>query len=314
MFIISVGCERPTDLRSYDDGIPPAVPTGLSVYYEADGEVGIEWRRNIEADLKGYNIYRKIGGADYLKIDSTSRNYYFDDSLEYNITYYYKITAADIRGRESNYSNEVSASPVNKYAPQIPRGLIINARNWESQLSINLKWNFNNESDIAAYQIYRGLEPDFTADSLTFLAATINNSFSDTSDLSFYTMYYFKLRAVDKGGLVGGTTTAVGDQILEAPELIFPQNNTSVNYFKDFRIKTINIPAEYEIIVQTNFFYGIFWRKRFLTDVINDTINVAFTPPYLEANREYYWRAVTYTVSDEMPNSVSRLFNFTVKP
>lgn len=314
ILMLTAGCERPTDLRTYDDGIPPAVPAGIIVYYEADGEVGIEWRRNTEADLKGYNIYRKVGDSDYTKIDSTTRNYYFDDSLEYNLTYYYKISATDIWGRESNLSNEVSAAPINKYAPQIPRGLIVNARNWEAQLSINLKWNFNNESDIAEYRIYRGLEPGFTPDSLTFLAATINNSFNDTSDLSFYTMYYYKLRAVDKGGLVGGISSVVGDLILEAPELIFPKNNSTVEYFQHFKIKTINIPAEYEIIVQTNFFYGIFWRKRFFTDVVNDTISVAFTTPYIEANRQYYWRVVTYTVSSEMPNSVSRLYNFTVKP
>ena len=63
--MILIGCERPTDANQKDDGIPPAVPTGVQISYAADGEILIEWLSNSEVDLKGYNVYRKVDTTDY---------------------------------------------------------------------------------------------------------------------------------------------------------------------------------------------------------------------------------------------------------
>jgi hypothetical protein len=71
--------------------IPPAVPTGLYVYYASDVEIKIDWQSSSKGDIKEYNIYRRTDSTESKKNDYTSDSYYFDDSLEYNMTYYYKI-------------------------------------------------------------------------------------------------------------------------------------------------------------------------------------------------------------------------------
>ena len=73
-----------------------------------------------ESDLKGYNIYRKTNSTDYVFLTFTANSYWFDDSLSYTEKYFYKISAIDIWGEESQRSEEVSATPVNRYNPQKP--------------------------------------------------------------------------------------------------------------------------------------------------------------------------------------------------
>ncbi|MCC6549305.1 MAG: hypothetical protein IT279_04470, partial [Ignavibacteriaceae bacterium] len=51
------GCERLPVSPPGSDTFPPAVPSGLQVSYEADGEVELVWENNYEPDLKAYSIY-----------------------------------------------------------------------------------------------------------------------------------------------------------------------------------------------------------------------------------------------------------------
>ncbi len=83
--------------------------------------------------------------------------------------------------------------------------------------------------------------------------------------------------------------------------------------FSEFKIKTIKVPATYEIIVQENQFFGSFWDKQFASNVTNDTISVNFDPPYLYSKQTYYWRVAVYTTSNSEPNSISKQFQFTIK-
>ena len=152
--IIFLGCNRTNQIVG-DSGIPPAVPTGLRVYYSSDGEIGIDWNSSPEPDVKGYNIYRRTEFTSAVKVAFVNDNFFFDDSLEYDTVYYYKVTAINLWNRESDSSAEVSAKPQNIYNPQKPVGLQINARNWEGDLSVYIYWLRNDESDIAGYNVYR---------------------------------------------------------------------------------------------------------------------------------------------------------------
>ena len=95
------GCERPTDTVD-GSNIPPAVPTGLYVYYASDGRITIDRQSSGERDVKGYNIYRRTDSTESKKIDYTSDSYYFDDSLEYNVIYYYKIYLGSRNSQDPN--------------------------------------------------------------------------------------------------------------------------------------------------------------------------------------------------------------------
>lgn len=311
---IHIGCERPTDANQKDDGIPPAVPTGVQISYAYDGEILIEWIPNAEIDLKGYNVYRKTNKTDFVFITFTPNSYWFDDSLSYDEEYFYGISAVDIWSEESQRSAEVSAIPINRFNPQKPRYITINARNWEGKISVFLNWELSIESDIAGYNVYRSLNPSFTADSNNFVGFTRDIQFNDTTNILFYKDYYYKIRTVDRAGLLSDESSLISDQVYEMTAQIFPLNNSLNNYFNYFLIKSIKIPANYRIQVQTNEYYGEFWSKEFSSSSVDDTIQIEFNPPYLYPYVYYYWRVITFSNNSSEPNSISPLYKFKVKP
>ena len=278
--LLNSACERSTETID-NPGIPPAVPIGLRVYYASDGEVTIDWQSNSENDVTGYNIYRRTDSTESTKIAYTSDSYYFDDSLSYNVTYHYKITAVSLWDRESGFSDEVSATPINRYRPQKPTGLQINARNWEGEISIFLKWATGYESDVKGYNIYKSNLPGFASDSSNFIAFTSGVNFSDTLNIDLYTNYYYRIRAV--------------------------------GVYNEFLIKAIQVPASYRIGLQTNKYFGEIWSATIETDVTDDTLRINFNPYSLQFYKTYYWRVATYSGNSQDPNSISKLFAVTFK-
>jgi len=292
---------------------PPAVPVGLKVVFADDGSIGLFWQSNAEADLNGYIVYRSTDSIKFAAINFTTYNYYVDDSLNYNTNYYYRITAVNIGDKESLPSNIVSGKPINLYPPSMPQGLNINARNWQGKISVYLSWNSNYEGDIAGFNIYRSLSPNFNADSSNLIGFSTGIDFSDTVNLKLYTQYYYCIRAVDKGNLISTHSSVVYDEIYGIPEIVFPEDGAETTYFSSFVIKAVNVPANYKIVVQDNEFYGTFWNTGFYSSVVNDTISVIFNPDYVNTNVPYYWRVLTYSPNSSQPNSVSPLYKFVIK-
>lgn len=312
LLLLYNGCERPTETTD-DSNIPPAVPAGLYIYYASDGEITIDWSSTNEGDVKGYNIYRRTDSTESKKIDYTSDSYYFDDSLNYNVTYFYKITSVNIRDRESGFSNEVSATPINRYKPFKPLGSQINGRNWEGDISIFIKWSQGYESDIKGYNVYRSISQGFISDSSNIIGFTNGNSFSDTLNINFYTNYFYKIRAVDKGNLISDESNEVSDLVLEIPGVIYPKDNSTVRPFNQFLIKPIHVPATYRIGLQTNQYFDEVWSTTVETSITDDTLKIDFTPSTLEINKTYYWRIATYSGISQDPNSISKLYSVIFK-
>lgn len=317
LLIITIGwagCDRKLEINEPDDGLAPAVPSASRVYYSSDGSVGIEWIRNSEADLKGYNIYRSINDSlHFIPAGFTTDDYFIDDSLEYDSTYFYYITAVDRRNLESIPGSVLSARPINRYLPLYPRNFIVNARNWDEQPVFFLSWDPGRESDIYGYKIYRSITADFNPDSSSYLAFSTETVFADTSTPEFYKIYYYRVTALDKGGLESKESGLDSDLLLEMPLPVFPANDTTVPFFDHFRIKTAAAPARYLIILQGNKYFGELWRAEISSTIINDTIDIPLTYYYLEANKTYYWRVAAFTNDNTDPNSFSELFNFKIK-
>lgn len=308
------GCERLTIPVNNSENIPPAVPTNLSIFYASDGEVILNWRSNNESDLLGYNIYKRTNKTNFVKIDFTANNYYYDLNLDYNETYYYKISAINNDNLESLQSDSVTAQPINRYKPALPKYLAINARNWQGNLSVFLKWRPNYEYDIKQYNIYRGTTQSFEADSLSLTGSSGNFFYEDTSQLHIGTIYYYKVRAVDKGGLISESSTSVSDEIYPMAELISPINNSLLEYITQFKFLSLPFNATYKLVVQTNEYSGEIWSKTFQSDISNDTINVDFDFYGIEYGTKYYWRVLTYSNNGTDANSISPLATFILKP
>ena len=95
----------PTDL------IPPGAPEGLVAIPLKEG-IELNWRKNREPDLLGYQVYRrKVGERDYQKLTPGPlvKEIYLDQNVELNQEYDYVVTALDnsVHSNESPHSEEV---------------------------------------------------------------------------------------------------------------------------------------------------------------------------------------------------------------
>ncbi|GEM_PF-2629931 len=83
--------------------------------------------------------------------------------------------------------------------PAAPTGLVA----FKGNGKVTLKWNKNTEADMLRYRIYRSTAPNPTAkiDSTT---GGINDTSKVISGLVNGTLYYFRVTAVDTGGMVSG--------------------------------------------------------------------------------------------------------------
>ncbi|WP_138429556.1 fibronectin type III domain-containing protein [Fodinibius saliphilus] len=100
-----------------DNTNTPSAPTNLSGL-SGDQEIKLNWDSNSEDDLGGYNLYRstssfsEISGMDPVNGGSLISNATFtDNKLENGTTYYYRLTAVNNDGEESNLSTELEITP-----------------------------------------------------------------------------------------------------------------------------------------------------------------------------------------------------------
>jgi hypothetical protein len=99
------------------DVFPPSVPAGLQAAYSGEGQkpfIDLIWAPVTNADLAGYNLYRsEAGGAavgQIVKLNSelVKSPSYRDSAVASGKTYTYSVSAVDVRGNESQRSEEAS--------------------------------------------------------------------------------------------------------------------------------------------------------------------------------------------------------------
>lgn len=97
------------------DVFPPAVPSGLQAVFSGPGQapfIDLIWAPVTDADLAGYNIYRREAdnapvriNAELVKVPA-----YRDAQVGGGNTYFYSVSSVDVRGNESARSAEASES------------------------------------------------------------------------------------------------------------------------------------------------------------------------------------------------------------
>jgi len=107
------GDDTPTLTVSAHDVFPPATPTGLQVVFSGPGQklfLDLVWHPNREADFAGYNVYRHEPDSDPVKINSEliKSPAFRDSNVLAGHTYFYSVSALDVRGNESPRSEEAS--------------------------------------------------------------------------------------------------------------------------------------------------------------------------------------------------------------
>jgi hypothetical protein len=94
-------------------GTTRAVPVTLTLNAPSSSSVTLTWKANKESDLAGYRVYRAtasgVYGAPIATIQGNTTSY-LAAGLQFGTTYFFVVTAFDIAGNESEFSNEVSKS------------------------------------------------------------------------------------------------------------------------------------------------------------------------------------------------------------
>jgi hypothetical protein len=97
------------------DIFPPAQPTGLQAVYSGPGQkafIDLTWAPNTDADLAGYDVYRHENGQAPAKINSAlvKTPSFRDDNAQPGHTYFYSVSAIDLRWNQSPRSEKTSES------------------------------------------------------------------------------------------------------------------------------------------------------------------------------------------------------------
>jgi len=107
------GDDSPVQKVLANDIYPPAVPSGLQAVFSGPGQppfVDLLWAPDTDADLAGYNVYRREENGQPHKINTqlVKTPAYRDENVASGKTYWYSVSAADLRGNESALSAEAS--------------------------------------------------------------------------------------------------------------------------------------------------------------------------------------------------------------
>ena len=97
------------------DVFPPAVPSGLQAVFSGPGQqlfIDLIWAPLTDADLDGYIVYRHEDGGATVKLNPelVKMPAYRDAQVVSGKTYFYSVSAVDIRGNQSARSDEASES------------------------------------------------------------------------------------------------------------------------------------------------------------------------------------------------------------
>lgn len=116
------GATQPVEVEGDDSGavevlahdvFPPAVPAGLEAVYTPGAPAGfidLTWAPDTDTDLAGYDVYRHEAGTEAVKINRevVKAPAFRDNQVEPGHSYFYSVSAVDLRGNESGRSGETT--------------------------------------------------------------------------------------------------------------------------------------------------------------------------------------------------------------
>jgi fibronectin type 3 domain-containing protein len=181
----------------------PAVPTGLTAT-PGDGQVLLQWNANPEPDVATYRLYRALAqNGNYVRLDPPVQHpatSYPDTNVTNGVTYYYRLTAVNLAGLESNRTEFVSATPQATVAPTTPTDFTATP----GDKQVVLTWNANPEGDLADYRLFRSDSAggDFTVVATVTAPVT---TFTDTNLVNGQP-YFYRLTARNLNGLESAPT------------------------------------------------------------------------------------------------------------
>jgi fibronectin type 3 domain-containing protein len=107
------GEDSPNQQVTTNDVFPPATPVGLQAVFSSVGQkpfIDLTWAPNTDSDLAGYNIYRQEARQEWIRmnVQPVQIPSFRDGNVASGRSYAYAITAVDLRGNESERSEQAS--------------------------------------------------------------------------------------------------------------------------------------------------------------------------------------------------------------
>jgi fibronectin type 3 domain-containing protein len=297
------------------DAKPPLMPEDFRIDLAGtgDGEILIRWTANRERDLAGYYLYRKTSETSGYVHHATfgpDTTWYADTNLEYDITFFYFLTAFNKAHIESEQTEPVSARPANISAPAAPVRVRAVAQNIADSPTITVSWSPNTEGDLKEYRVYRSLSETVPTTGEPVAVIPRGTTIYIDTDVTEETRYYYKVTAVDRGDWESPAAPSppVSDIPLPPPELTSPANNaTATSLTPTFLWQPVPMALGYRIVVATDQTFDVrVWNKH----VGPSPASVQYAGDPLESGAQYYWRVSTTTVDTSRANSRSVAWSF----
>jgi hypothetical protein len=260
-----------------------------------------------------YNVYFGTDSARLSFAGETTDNSFFIDSLSYDSTYYFRVSAVYENGVESSLSNYTHAKPVHLSPPAQPSGLTVQGHNDNSGKYLTVIWSANTDGDLGGYEVYRDTTSTFQPDTATFknLAAVLKtNSFKDTTNIVLDKEYYYVVIAFDFAHWRSVPSQIANDMVLERPALISPPNGAVFNYSSEivFKFKQVEGATGYIFYASTSANGGDIYTNQ----ITPDQDSIEFSGSSFNPNQLYFWHVAATTVDQDEPNSVSDVSTFTI--
>ncbi len=221
--------ERQVILARAHDNSPPAKPENVLAIGEREG-IRITWEKSPDNDVIGYNIFRSIDADSQFTQVNTAPTpndsaYYIDYSATLHRDYYYRVTALDKAGNESDRSAQAIAMFHTPVRPLPPNGL----KTEPDSSAVKLSWQIIPDTLVRGYYIYRARSwgSDFTQ--VSALIIRDDSTWTDTTyGLSPRGTYMYAMRSVTYSDqyspyteAVSGSPLAKPDEAPQAPQSFF---------------------------------------------------------------------------------------------
>jgi len=311
--VLLSGCRNLSSIPTESDQFILVPPTGLFVFYDQDASVSLFWSQLTAAGFSYYNVYRGTSLTNQVIVAQTTDDVFYCDSLSYDSTYYFSVSAVYENGKESTKSNYVVADPINYSVPPAPANVVAQGHDDDEGKYMIINWSSVQVGDLGGYEIYRdtldALVPD-TVGGRNLIAVTRTNELRDTSDLQTDKAYYYKVIAFDFQHWRSASSAGASDLILDRPQLVSPPDGASISYYNPvvFMYSPVKGATGYILYISTAPSGGEVDSVHAAAGIDS----IFYSGAALYYNQLYFWKVAATSSDAGLPNSVSRPFSFTV--
>jgi fibronectin type 3 domain-containing protein len=159
-------------------------------------QITLDWDDNSEGDILEYIVYSSdAGDGEFSELGRSDVSEYVHADLDNGVEYFYRVSALDKTGNESDPTDIISAVP----RDQVPPPAVENFGGTAADRSVQLTWDDALVSDLAEYIVYRSL---VSGSGYTEIGRSSINSYLDTS-VTNGTTYFYIVTVLDTSGNEG---------------------------------------------------------------------------------------------------------------